>query len=400
MTITVALIVKDEERTLGRCLESVAGAVDEIVVVDTGSTDATKEIARRYTDRLYDFEWRQDFAAARQYAFDRATSDWIAWVDADDVVRHAGSIRPLIDAAPADVDGFRWPYEYERDEWGNAVCRFWRERCVRNNGAFRWLGRVHEVLAGQRPCKLVRSEKVIIEHHRERASVPQKLRRNLDILENEYQEARRDGRKPAPRLLFYLASEYTSAGETSRALSLFEQYLLVGDWEDERYLAQTRVADIFRWQRRYEEAINADLQALKICPHWPDAYFGLAETYYYKQDWHKVIHWTELGRAMPQPDTLHILNPLDYSFNWIVFYTAALSRLGEMREALDWTRRALFMRPDDERHRRNFLTMTRALQDETHAPLSGPADIHMTTSYPPKPEPPREGPCSSTVPRS
>lgn len=372
MTVSVALIVKNEERSLARCLDSFAGAVDEIVVVDTGSTDATKEIARRYTSRLYDFEWRQDFAAARQYAFDRATAEWVAWVDADDVVRHADRIRPLLDAAPADVDGFYWPYEYDSDDWGNVVCEFWRERCVRNNGAFRWAGRVHEVLAEQRPCTMVRSSEVVVEHRRDPRSVPQKLRRNLDILEDEYAAVCRDGQKPSSRLLFYLASEYTSAGESQKALSLFHQYLQVSDWGDERYLAQTRVADIFRRQGRYEQAISADLQALRICPHWPDAYFGLAETYYYQRDWHKVVHWTELGRAMPRPDTLHILNPLGYSFHWIIFYTNALYHLGQTREALDWTRRALALRPEDEWHRENFLTFSRALQeDERAASFSG-----------------------------
>lgn len=364
MTVSVALIVKNEERSLARCLDSFAAAVDEVVVVDTGSTDATKEIARRYTNRLYDFEWRQDFAAARQYAFDRATSEWVVWVDADDVLRHAERIRPLVAAAAADVDGFHWPYEYEHDDWGNPVCKFWRERCVRNNGAFRWAGRVHEVLIEQRPCRMVRSSEVVVEHRRDRARVPQKLKRNLDILEDEYAAACADGQRPAPRLLFYLASEYTSAGETQKALSLFQQYLQAGDWDDERYLAQTRVADIFRGQGRYEQAICADLQALKICPHWPDAYFGLAETYYYLRDWHKVVHWTEVGRAMPQPDTLHILNPLDYSFHWIIFYTNALYHLGETRDALDWTRHALIIRPDDEWHRENFLSYTRTLEGQ------------------------------------
>src|SRR5260221_13238694 len=101
MTIAIALIVKNEERVLARCLDSVAGAVDEIVIVDTGSTDAAKEIARRYTDRLFDFTWRQDFSAARQFAFDQVSSEWVAWIDADDVVRRGGGNQPLFQWGPA-----------------------------------------------------------------------------------------------------------------------------------------------------------------------------------------------------------------------------------------------------------------------------------------------------------
>ena len=115
VTVSVAMIVKTEERTLARCLDSIRGAVDEIVIVDTGSVDATVEIARRYTDRIFEFPWIDDFAAARQFAFDQATGDWVAWLDADDVVLHADRIRPLADTAPADVAGFYWRYVLGRD---------------------------------------------------------------------------------------------------------------------------------------------------------------------------------------------------------------------------------------------------------------------------------------------
>lgn len=359
MTVSVALIVRDEEQTLARCLDSFAREVDEVVVVDTGSRDRTREIARRYTDRVYDFEWRDDFAAARQFAFDRATSEWVAWVDADDVVLNAERIRPLVAAAPDGVAGFEWRYVYERDERGDAVCEFWRERCVRNDGAFRWQGRVHEVLVPSSPRELRRTDEVVVEHRRQQSRVPQKLGRNLRILERERREA---GPAARPRLFFYLANEYASAGRNRRALACYRKYLRVATWDDERYVAEVRVANLLRAGRRYEEAVDASLRALKICPHWPDAYFGLAETYYYLRDWHKVVHWCEVGRAMPRPDTPLFVNPLDYRFNWIIYYTNALFHLGELREALEWTKRALAVRPEDPWHRQNFLTFAAALE--------------------------------------
>ena len=66
------MIVKNEEKLLARCLDSVAGLMDEIIIVDTGSSDKTKEIAARYTDKIYDFEWIDDFSAARNFAFSKA----------------------------------------------------------------------------------------------------------------------------------------------------------------------------------------------------------------------------------------------------------------------------------------------------------------------------------------
>ena len=86
MTISLCMIVKNEEAVLARCLDSVRDAVDEIVIVDTGSTDRTKEIARGYTEKVFDFEWIDDFSAARNYAYAQATMDYQMWLDADDVL--------------------------------------------------------------------------------------------------------------------------------------------------------------------------------------------------------------------------------------------------------------------------------------------------------------------------
>lgn len=67
------MIVKNEEETIARCLETVKGLVDEIIIVDTGSTDKTKEVVSQYTDRIIDFIWIDNFAAARNFAFSFAT---------------------------------------------------------------------------------------------------------------------------------------------------------------------------------------------------------------------------------------------------------------------------------------------------------------------------------------
>ena len=85
-TISLCMIVKNEEEVLEQCLKSVNKACDEIVIVDTGSTDLTKEIARKFTDKIFDFEWINDFAAARNFAFSKATKDYILWLDADDLL--------------------------------------------------------------------------------------------------------------------------------------------------------------------------------------------------------------------------------------------------------------------------------------------------------------------------
>jgi len=80
------MIVKNEEQHLATCLESIKDLVDEIVIVDTGSTDKTIEIAKRYTDKIYNFTWCNDFGAARNEALKHCTGDWILRLDADEVL--------------------------------------------------------------------------------------------------------------------------------------------------------------------------------------------------------------------------------------------------------------------------------------------------------------------------
>lgn len=85
ISVSLCMIVKNEEDVLERCLKSVAGLVDEIIIVDTGSTDRTREIATHFTNQIFDFPWQDDFSAARNEAFSHASMDYCMWLDADDV---------------------------------------------------------------------------------------------------------------------------------------------------------------------------------------------------------------------------------------------------------------------------------------------------------------------------
>ena len=86
ISISLCMIVKNEERVLERCLKSICDLVDEIVIVDTGSTDQTREIAARFTQRIYDYKWKDDFADARNFAFSKAGCEYIYTADADEVL--------------------------------------------------------------------------------------------------------------------------------------------------------------------------------------------------------------------------------------------------------------------------------------------------------------------------
>jgi glycosyltransferase involved in cell wall biosynthesis len=350
MSVTVAMIVKNEERVLARCLESIQGAVDEIVIVDTGSTDATKEVARRYTDHVFDFQWCDDFAAARQFSFDQATSRWVFWLDADDIVHGAASIKPGLEALPDDVGLIYWRYIYEHDEAGAPSWQFWRERCVRVDAGPTWVGRIHETVTTAHQCVRVRMPEVVVEHYREHERSMEKMHRNLAILQAELAAS---GDSPSARLLLHLGRDLASSGQVRKALPHIRRYVRMVTIPEESYYGYVYLAGLYSGLKRYDQAIAAYLTALRYCPDWPDAYFGLAEVYYYLLDWPKVEHWIRLGRMMAIPDNNSITNPLVYTYNWIIYHTNALYHLGNVHEALEWTRRALEISPSDHFHQQN-----------------------------------------------
>lgn len=357
MTVSAALIVKNEERVLGRCLDSFRHAVDEIIVLDTGSTDGTIDVARSRGAKVFEWAWRDNFSAARQEAMDHAISEWVFWVDADDVVGNPERIRPLTEAQPADVGAILWQYVFGRDGEGNPTFTYWRERCVRNNGTYKWAGRVHEVLIGPPHYRQVNSDAVVIDH------LPDPLKtdrpgRNLRILDAEYRE---NGGTLEPRMMFYYGRELIDAGQTERGIEILEEYLLTQSWVDQKYLALIQIGGLHERSQQLDAAANAYYRAMRLHPRWPGAYFGLAAVAYFQQDWPLVVHWAEIGASLPLPDTTLFIDRWSLTFSWIIYYTNGLYRTGRLEDAIVWTRRALSISPDDQWHRHNLASFEQEL---------------------------------------
>ena len=146
--ISLCMIVKNEEKNLAGCLDSVFRAVDEINVVDTGSTDKTVETAARYTDRIFNFEWIDDFAAARNFSFTKATKDFIMWLDADDIITEENLIKliKLKNRLNDRVDYVLAQYRTHYNDDGSPSMIFPKVRITRRNCGFLWFGAVHEDL--------------------------------------------------------------------------------------------------------------------------------------------------------------------------------------------------------------------------------------------------------------
>ena len=148
ITISLVMIVKNEEAVLARCLDTVKNLMDEIIIVDTGSTDKTKEIAAEYTDKIYDFKWVDDFSEARNFAFSKATMDYIYSCDADEVIDNENRMRfmNLKSVLVPEVEIVQMHYvEANGSSVLNAKSEY-RPKLYKRLREFTWIEPIHETV--------------------------------------------------------------------------------------------------------------------------------------------------------------------------------------------------------------------------------------------------------------
>ena len=209
MKLSVCMIVKNEEEVLARCLTCVKSFADQIVVVDTGSTDSTIAIAETFTDEVYHFTWVDNFSAARNYAFSLATCPYVMWLDADDVIEDE-EIKKLNQLKERLKTQDTVMLKYRS---GEAV--YFRERILRRGKQAVWKGWVHEAIE---PFGNITYEDNTILHKKEK---PSSGARNLDI----YRKMQQAGETFSPRDTFYFARELYYNGLYKEAIEGFDKVI-------------------------------------------------------------------------------------------------------------------------------------------------------------------------------
>ena len=226
-TISLCMIVKNEEAVLERILAPMRRIAEEIIIGDTGSTDSTKEIARRYGDLVLDIPWRKDFAAARNAVCEKASMDYWMWLDADDVIRpgEQEKLLHLKETLSPDVDVVMMKYVTGFDAADRPAFTYYRERLLRTKGNFRWQGRVHEAVT---PRGNILYSPIEIQHRKEKA--PDSIR-NLNI----YRQMQAEGEHLEPRHQFYFGRELFDHQEYEEARKVLEHFLEEpGGWKENK----------------------------------------------------------------------------------------------------------------------------------------------------------------------
>lgn len=295
--ISLAMIVRNEAPRLGQCLESVKQAVDEIVIVDTGSADTTLAIARTYTPKVYSYRWGDDFAAARNYAIEQTTGDWILSLDADEQLTAAPEELQALVSQPG-YTGFYLPLqalkagneEYEYDRY--MVLRLFRRQ-------YRFTSPVHEYVRIDTPWTVGYACAPAIRHQavpvRERNS---RRGRNIRLLKAALRTS------PAPCLYYYLGIEWLGLNRIALAIPALQTALqqLPAAQVMLRTPAVRHLISCYRQSAKLMAATRLCLEEAESYPEYCDLFFDAAVLFELQGEYALAMKWfQEAIRLGPPP---------------------------------------------------------------------------------------------------
>ena len=281
-TISVCMIVKNEEKHLSRILECAKKFADEIIVVDTGSTDNTKTIAKIYTPNVYTFSWCNDFSKARNFSFSKATCDYIMWLDADDYIsqKNIKAINQLKQTMSADV--YMLKYAIAFNEQNKPTFEYYRERILKRSKNFVWQGFIHEAIV---PSGEIEYKEISI-YHKKIHQVDAK--RNLKI----FRQKIRNGEKLDARLTYYYARELYYNKYYSKCIKTLKCYLKMKNlYAPNQQDAYTIISNCYKTLGDIKNAIKyLNIATQLFCPT-PEICCLLAELYIITKNKKLAIFW-------------------------------------------------------------------------------------------------------------
>lgn len=245
LNLTLSMIVKNEEKYLRDCLESVKNVVDEIVLVDTGSTDNTIAIAREYGAKIFHFKWINDFSAARNFALSKSKGEWILYLDADERLSQ-DSLEELKKIVATREKAAYYCYVKSVDDTRGTPSVMKYPRLFRNSKKIKFEGKVHEqiinsLLANKYVLKDSSIEIIHLGYNIPKEELDKKAQRNLILLFEEYKKNK------TSYLAFQIAQSYGIQNDKINAVKFYKEMLAIEDECPSAYKAHA-----YRYLAAYE----------------------------------------------------------------------------------------------------------------------------------------------------
>lgn len=283
------MIVKNEEACLGRCLESIKDEVDEIVIVDTGSTDGTVKIARRYTDKVYFHPWENDFSKHRNQCLAYASGQWIFILDADEELDAQSKTRLRETVKDASGDAFDAGVLCFLND-GTSTSFHRSPRLYRNNGAIHYEGIVHNQVVGYKDIK---NSNITILHHGYDVDPETSLKRFNRTSVLLLEQIRQNPAAPDPYI--YLSTSYISISRftealdaSKKAVSLMQERQLYPNLGTVAYYNQ---ATCYFNLNDFAKMVSTGIECRRHYPDDIDSCIALVFGYRGLEQWDEVIRW-------------------------------------------------------------------------------------------------------------
>lgn len=307
VTISLCMIVKNEEETLARCLDTVKDIVDEINIVDTGSTDRTKEIALQYTDRLFYYEWTNSFAQARNESYKYATKDYILYLDADDVLlkKDQTKLKELKETLDPSVDAVSMYYDAGTDSYGNVTLRYRRNRLVKREKNYQWFGDCHNYLEIR--GKIINSD-ISVTHKKIRHAVG----RTVSIYEGKIAR----GDSFSSRDYFYYGNELRENGRYEEAVESYTNCISSNQgWVEDKIFSCVFRGDCYRHLENSNNELSSLFESFRFSPPRAEACCRIGYNFHRKREYNTAIFWYELAaQQVPDPDRWSFIYLADYTW--------------------------------------------------------------------------------------
>lgn len=257
--LSAVLIVKNEQEILSKCLDTLKG-IDEIIITDTGSKDKTKEIASKYTDKIYDFPWIDSFYKARNFSNSKATGEWILTIDADEeLLTPMETMKDILSKTDKEVLNVNIT-----DGQGNTHKA---PRLFKNQKDIFWRGDIHESLS-----KIGQEDVPITIQYGYSPSHKIDPDRNLRILKKSLK-----ANPSLTRERYYLAREYFYIKDWEKAIKELDIYLKLATWLPEKNDAWLMRARCLAGLGRYNEACDSAWEAIKYNANFREALLFIAD---------------------------------------------------------------------------------------------------------------------------
>ncbi|MGL4848723.1 MAG: tetratricopeptide repeat-containing glycosyltransferase family 2 protein [Clostridium sp.] len=348
--ISLCMIIKNEENILKRCLDSVKDFVDEIIIIDTGSTDKSKEIASEYTEAIYDFEWCDDFSKARNFAFSKATKEYIFWLDADDYITEE-NLKELIklkETMNKELDAVSMHYSLSRDEKGNTTYSLRRNRLVKRSLDFKWIGRIHEYL--EVSGRMFHSD-ISVHHGKDKPHT----NRNIAV----FRLMEQNNEEFTTRDRFYFANELYYNAKYEEAIEQYRAFLDSGKgWIEDLKTATANLIQCYNAIGKGDKTIEVICDSYKWGIPRADICCRAGEYFIGKNDYKTAIFWYKAAMLCEPEEGYMGINIKEY-YTWIpsIQLCVCYSNLGDIETANYYNEMTAIYVPNSPKveYNRNYL---------------------------------------------